>query len=377
MDLLDIGVLGWPSVHTEFNNGVLSLSFPSDSGLQVIQLNQNDEDLTGTWTDPRFEEESRVSLTLQHEQNLISEQRVKINGPVGQIGASLILPRGEGPFPGVVFLHGSGPQPRDASRFAALSLASFGIAGIFFDKRGVGESEGSLDQVKFEDLALDGVKVGQYLQEHPKVNKVGFWGHSQGGWIAPLAATLLPEAAFVITSAGPAVPPSREGQWDVVRRVRQAGYDVGVERHCREIIKLWHDGVREGRWQPFDEAIKVARGLNWFDTADLSVFITRPSKDFSDNYRVTMDHDPKPILKALKVPMLALFALKDESIDSLESIDILAALGNEGLSATIITYPHYDHSMRKVGSEGRPLRFGGHPKDYFALQAGFIHSVLD
>ena len=53
----------------------------------------------------------------------VQERRVAIDGPAGTLGASLILPEGSGPFPGVVFLHGSGPQPRDASRWAAQALA--------------------------------------------------------------------------------------------------------------------------------------------------------------------------------------------------------------------------------------------------------------
>ena len=72
--------------------------------------------------------------------------------------------------------------------------------------------------------------------------------------------------------------------------------------------------------------------------------------------------------------MLAIFAPQDESIDSSESMAILADLAANGSDIRLIAFPGYDHSMRRLAPDDKPSRFAGHPVDYFSLQAAFIRS---
>ena len=84
---------------------------------------------------------------------------------------------------------------------------------MIYDKRGVGNSEGMWHGADFEDLARDGIAAAEFFLTEYDLKYVGFFGHSQGGWIGPLAATLWDKTSFVISSAGPAVSPAREAQW--------------------------------------------------------------------------------------------------------------------------------------------------------------------
>jgi predicted acyl esterase len=63
-------------------------------------------------------------------------------GPTGALAGTLIPPEGEGPFPAVAILHGSGPDTRATYLPDATMLARAGVAALIYDKRGTGESFG-------------------------------------------------------------------------------------------------------------------------------------------------------------------------------------------------------------------------------------------
>lgn len=377
LTLVDVGVAGWP----ESNGTGVEVVFPSDSGDQKMRLtfessNDGADLLTGNWTETRFAEPAEVRLERVNNNPPINERSVEIDGPAGKLSAAVILPDGPGPHPGVVFLHGAGPQPKDASRFAAHSLARLGIASAIYDKRGVGRSQGAWSDATFEDLADDGVAVAKHLLAYTDVADVGFFGHSQGGWIGPLAAVRGGDAAFVLSSAGPAVPPAREAHWDFVRKLRDRGVAAGEIQSARRAIDLWHTGVRTGKWQPLDTAITSIRSQPWFHPTGIAFFAQRPPEEFARSYRAYMDYDPIPTLRRLTVPLLSILAPEDESIDTEETAQILQALIEEGADIRLKRYPGYDHSLRRLGPANEPLRWPHHPEDYFAVQAEFIRSVV-
>ena len=374
--LPDVGVMGWPARAVEVVSEGLMLTFPTDSSDQVLVLKLDAIDiLRGSWRDVQFQDMAELSLKRASMARTIQSEAMLIDGPAGKLNAEMILPTGEGPFPGVVFLHGSGPQPKDASRFAAVALAELGVASIVFDKRGVGGSEGNWQKASFVDLADDGVSVARFLLAHKAVSTVGFFGHSQGGWIAPLAASKWSGTSFVISSAGPAVSPSREAHWGFVRNVRKFGGDQSDEKTVRDLIDAWHLGVRSSQWHSFDSMRSVAQSKPWFASSGLSELSNRPDPQFAESYRAYMDYDPLPALKRLRMPILSILASDDESIDTMETEEVFKRLRGEGLNIQIKKYQGYDHSMRRVSSQGR-IRWPGHPEDYFQMQAKFIKDSM-
>src|SRR5262245_34925278 len=82
----------------------------------------------------------------------VQEEEVTFrNGPV-KLGGTLVRPAGPGPFPAAVFLHGSGPEGRWASRYLANAFARSGIAALVYDKRGVGASTGAWREAGLGEL---------------------------------------------------------------------------------------------------------------------------------------------------------------------------------------------------------------------------------
>ena len=76
--------------------------------------------------------------------------------------------KGEGPFPAIVFVHGSGSETRKNSSYSAKWMTSIGYAALIYDKRGAGESDGdnkSWSRFSFEDLTGDVIAVVNFLSE--------------------------------------------------------------------------------------------------------------------------------------------------------------------------------------------------------------------
>jgi uncharacterized protein len=136
----------------------------------------------------------------------------------GVLSGTLFLPPGEGPFPAVVFLAGSGDESyrsgwegeRRSWFWPELQawFAERGHAVYIFDKPGIGRSQGDWRKEDFADRADNALAAVDALASRPEIQPgaIGLLGHSQGGWIAVKAAASSPHTvAHVISLAGPAI----------------------------------------------------------------------------------------------------------------------------------------------------------------------------
>jgi pimeloyl-ACP methyl ester carboxylesterase len=130
------------------------------------------------------------------------------------LAGTLTIPKGGDSFPAVVLISGSGPQDRDESLMGHkpfLVLADYlsrnGIAVLRYDDRGTAKSTGSFSKATTEDFARDSSAAVTFLRNHPKIDstKIGLCGHSEGGLIAPMVATMRDDVAFVVLMAGTGV----------------------------------------------------------------------------------------------------------------------------------------------------------------------------
>lgn len=131
-----------------------------------------------------------------------------------QLGGMLFIPDGSGPHPAAVIIHGSGTSRRDSKWYLSVTsyLQDRGIAVLLPDKRGSEKSEGEWLGSSFEDLANDTLAAVDYLeqQDHVSVSGIGIVGMSQGGWIAPVAASKSDSLSYVVSMVGPAVTPEEQ-----------------------------------------------------------------------------------------------------------------------------------------------------------------------
>ena len=130
---------------------------------------------------------------------------------------TLAMPNGEGPFPAVVLVHGSGPQDRDETIGAnkpfldiARGLAAQGIAVLRYEKRTKARPQDfaggafGIDDETTDDavLAVDALRKAPGIDP----NRVFVLGHSQGGMMAPRIAAKSGHVAGLVLLAAPSRP---------------------------------------------------------------------------------------------------------------------------------------------------------------------------
>lgn len=120
--------------------------------------------------------------------------------PTGKVYGTLEMPEVQKPVPVVLIIAGSGPTDRNGNQEAvksntykmiADSLLKAGIASVRYDKRGVGESAGALqDESKFlfDDIVSDAAGFVKILKKDDRFSSVIVLGHSEGSLVGMIAA---------------------------------------------------------------------------------------------------------------------------------------------------------------------------------------------
>ena len=179
--------------------------------------------------------------TLEGSRLKLSKQKALFKNGRQQLAGELILPEGNGPFPAVVLTHGSGEETRDQSLGMAYLFAANGIAALIYDKRGCGESSGKEWRAPFKDYANDLLAGVRYLTTLSTIDpeRIGLYGHSQGGWVVPLAYSLQSERiAFCIISAANAVSPVDQTLMAGDQELMLRGEDAATIREVHDFRRI-------------------------------------------------------------------------------------------------------------------------------------------
>jgi pimeloyl-ACP methyl ester carboxylesterase len=246
----------------------------------------------------------------------------------------------------IVFLHGSGPEGRWASRYLAHQFARRGFDALIFDKRGVGESSGDWQTSSLDDLAADGAAAVRVLATLREVDpsSIGAYGHSQGAMIAPLLAYQA-DLKFVIGSAATGIAPAETELYSLANSIGVARMPPTEQADALaflgEVVAVAYDG------KPRDELDRLAgrfRGRSWF--------FDPPGEDASywNFSRRLASYNPTEAWARVRSPTLLLWGARDERVPPARSAEAIAAAmaraGNTAVTTRI--YENSDHAFWRV-----------------------------
>lgn len=268
----------------------------------------------------------------------------------------LVLPPGDGPVPIVVLLHGAEPASARETNALQRMLPAAGIGAFVYDKRGTGDSGDKYTQV-FSLLADDAVAALAEARRMagPRGVRFGFQGPSQGGWIAPLAATRT-KVDFLIVSFGLAVSVADEDREAIAFQMGLKGYSPDVIAKAQEIgaaaTRIFASGMSDGI-EEFDAVRARYRGEPWFkdvygNFTHIILGMTADeirTKGQVYKFGTPVHYDPMPTLRAVTVPQL--WALGGQDIDAPvgETGRRITGLIESGKPITLAVFPKAEHGM--------------------------------
>lgn len=276
----------------------------------------------------------------------------------------LILPPGHGKAPVVVLVHGA--EHTSAMQFDAMQreFPAEGVAAFVYDKRGTGGSGGEYTQ-DYSVLANDAVAAMAEARRlaGDRVGRSGYRGGSQGGWVAPLAATRS-KVDFVIVGYGLAVSALEEDREAVALELKLKGYDQSVIDKAWELSDAIGEILSSNLTQGFDklDAAKAKYGKEpWYKDVhgNFSYMVLPMSNDEIREkgkaymaWNVPWKYDAMPVLEALKTPQL--WELGEDDIDapSAETLRRLTSLQAKGQPITTALFPHAEHGMTEYEMKG-------------------------
>lgn len=301
-------------------------------------------------------------------------EEVEFPAPDGvDLAGLLYLPEAEGPFPGAVIIQGSGDSDRTNvwARTFAETLARAGIATLLPDKRGSGASGGEWMSASFEVLARDALAGVERMRAHPRIERVGIVGLSQGGHIAPLAAAL-GDVAWVVDVSGAAVTMAEQIRHEMANTARRAGFSPEGVEAVVEIQRRAERYVETGAWEPYAEAIAAAEGKPWQEIAE--GFPDSRDSPIWTWVRLNAAYDPIPFWKNVDVPILVAYGEEDEAdnVPVAESVRRLEAelAESDHDDHTIRVFPETGHALWAPDATQEDLRLNA---DFVELLTGWIH----
>ena len=321
-----------------------------------------------------------------HEEEIVFEN----SGAEIKLAGTFTYPKSRGPFPTAILVSGSGPQDRNETimghrPFLVLAdhLTRHGIAVLRYDDRGVGDSEGRFSKALVRDFTSDALAAVDYLKSRVEVNpsQIGIIGHSEGGLVAPQAATRSSDVSFIVLLAGVGVPLEELLQRQAADIIRVLGVDEETAKKQSLIQGKIFAEVRD--FQDLKTTKKKVIEIMKTSLADLtpeqleaagyseSQLEVQAGMVTSPWFRDLLEIDPQPTLEKVRCPVLAVNGKKDIQVawqENLEGIENSVKRGGNS-DVTIQSYPNLNHLFQTCRT--------GAMTEYSSIEETFNPEVLE
>lgn len=303
------------------------------------------------------------------------EEEIIFHNGKTRLYGTLFLPKSDEARPAIVMAHGSGEEHRKLPgyRSIAIQFAEQGFICLLFDKRGVGDSDGTYEETpEYVVPAGDLIAAVQFVKVRPEVDaaQIGLFGHSQAGWIMPLAAAACEDITFLIVSCGGAVIPRDQVIYSHFElRLADSGQDSATIDSVLYYARKYYSYLARG--EDYDEMQSLydqASRRDWFQLLG-KVFVAKPPPEPAalshpgyDFFR-KIDYDPRSTLRALDIPVLVILAAHDRQVPSKQARQIWET-----------NYPADQLTLVWLAEEGHALfeRHEGKPR----MRPAFAEAVM-
>lgn len=294
--------------------------------------------------------------------NLFAGSREDIAFKNGELTLSgtLYIPEGEGPFPAVIFVHGSGAETRENSGYSAKWFTSLGFVSLIYDKRGAGKSGGdtaSIQRFNLDDLAGDLVAAVEFLSTRQETDKskIGVHASSQGGWVSSLALTKTDKIAFLIMRSASVTTIGDDRIFERSARLRREGFS---DEDIRQAVAMQRvEGKQDGDRKSPDEFTRLFaeyQSKKWFPRVYAGTDAFSPTlTDYRMWYATIVDYDPVKDLSQSDAPIFWIFGdpKMDELGPVLQSIENVEQLKQTGKDYSILQLDGEGHNIREAAYE--------------------------
>ena len=262
-----------------------------------------------------------------------AEKDVTFGSAPWQLPGTLTRPTGEGPFPAVVLVHGSGTNDRDETigpnkpfKDIAQGLASQGIAVLRYDKRTkvypLKTSQLKNITVK-EEIVDDAVAAVEFLKSQPGIDPKQIYvaGHSEGGYVAPRIAEAAPNLAGLIILAGPTRPLEDVIQ-EQVRYLLESDGSFSAED--------------QAQLQEVQKQVEAVKALT-------QTLQNKPILGFPVSYLLDLkNYHPAEMARSLTIPLLILQGERDYQV-TMQDFDIWQKVLAGRPNVELKSYPDLNH----------------------------------
>lgn len=363
IDIPDLYILGYKLTKVTADSAKVHFELPLSSQPDVFDGAFTNQNIEGKFSGRFYAEAVTTAVfRLWRERRDTLRYRsadLSFSSGAARLAGTLFMPRGSGRHPAIILLHGSGPQTRESYlRFFADLFAQRGIATLIYDKRGTGESTGEIwyrTGDNFDQLVTDALAGAQMLRGRSDIDpgKIGLWGLSQGGWLAPMAASRDKDIAFLVVVSGGGVTPAEQELFDDEVNLRDRGFSAAQIGKALDLLRLADNVIRKQEpLEKFVVAREAAQKEPWFAYLDRYP-VKLPKEDpIWRSPSTQMDLDPRPFWERLKRPALAIFGEQDKSTPARESANRIDWAMKKGGNHQyrIRIFPSADHGLWVIPS---------------------------
>ena len=302
---------------------------------------------------------------------------------------TVVTPSTPGPHPALVYVPGRGCASRGGGLRRLRWLAERGVAGLAYDNRGAGASDGSCKASTLETESRDLRAALQALAGRDDIDagRIGLWGNSAAGWYIPHAVTRSDvDVAFVVEKVGPATSVEAQ-QTDNARLIaEQMGLAPADSAKMLRYVDLMFaaDRPNDAVFAEMQDLLAHGDRTGWADqflVRDPAIGdVPATAAGLDSLWARRYAYDPVEDLRRMDMPMLVFYGAMDRIVPPAPNAPLMRRLlaGND--DARVVVVPEAGHGLGQ-GSAMRTLstpdgRYDTHYWKFYRPAPDFIGPLL-